>query len=132
MRIMPKNNFIKELRISRDLTQEDLAGRMNTTQETVQRLESGRRKLTYQWIRLLADALGVHPSEITEGPATAIPKNEEERTVLQAFRGLSDREQKMFSAMLTTFSSDMPALPDQAPTQIPNPQSDKKSKKMKK
>lgn len=97
---MERHNFIKDIRKSKSLTQADLADRAGTTQETIQRLENGKRRLTYDWIKKLSDALGVHPIEITEGPVTDIPKNTEEKEILETFRGLSETEQKLFSSMI--------------------------------
>jgi transcriptional regulator with XRE-family HTH domain len=61
---MKKPSKLKILRNNADLTQEELAERANTSQQKIQQLESGKRRLTVDWVVLLADALGVHPSEL--------------------------------------------------------------------
>ncbi|HOO52310.1 MAG TPA: helix-turn-helix transcriptional regulator [Alphaproteobacteria bacterium] len=97
---MDQNNHIKNIRKTKGLTQADLADLAGTTQETIQRLENGKRRLTYDWIKRLSDALGVHPIEITEGPVPDIPKSKEEKEILDTFRELSETEQKLFSSMM--------------------------------
>ncbi|OIN87574.1 MAG: hypothetical protein AUJ12_02300 [Alphaproteobacteria bacterium CG1_02_46_17] len=101
-----QNNYIKDIRKSQNLTQSELADRVGTTQETIQRLENGKRRLTYDWIKKIADALAVHPSEITEGPVSAIPRNNAEKHILEAYRELSEQEQKIFGTMLRSFSTE--------------------------
>lgn len=109
---MAQMNYIKQIRRRENLTQEDLAEKCGTTQETIQRLESGKRRLTYDWIKRLADALGVHSSEITEGPTATIPRTSEEKEILETFRGLSESGQKLFGAMLRSLKDDTPSPPD--------------------
>jgi transcriptional regulator with XRE-family HTH domain len=57
-------NRIYELREMANLTQEALATKIGTTYPTIQRLETGKIKLTEDKIRLLAGVFGVHPGEI--------------------------------------------------------------------
>ncbi len=56
----------------RGLTQGALANRTETTAATVQRLESGMRKLTLDWIERIAIGLECDPSEIIRS-AAAVP-----------------------------------------------------------
>jgi transcriptional regulator with XRE-family HTH domain len=60
---------IKEMRISRGLTQEGLAKKMNTKQPSIARIESGRGgEQTDGFLKKFADALGVkfNPSSFSE------------------------------------------------------------------
>lgn len=59
-------NRIKELREAKKWTQSELASRMGTSDATVQRLETGKRKLREKWIRIAAEALECHVAEILE------------------------------------------------------------------
>lgn len=61
-------NRIRELREARGLTGKQLAEMVGTTQETISRLETGRRKLTHDWMRLIAKALGVTPADLITAP----------------------------------------------------------------
>lgn len=57
-------NRIRELRTERRLSTYDLANLVGTTQPTIHRLETGKRKLTVDWMRRIADALGVAPEDL--------------------------------------------------------------------
>ncbi len=65
-------NRIKELRLMRELTQGALGDRAATTAATIQRLESGMRKLTLDWIERIAIGLECDPLEIIRS-AKAVP-----------------------------------------------------------
>lgn len=64
-------NRIRELRKLKGLSAEELAARIGTTPTQVRRLETGKRKLTVEWMRSIADALGVHPAELLDAAARA-------------------------------------------------------------
>ncbi len=55
---------IKELREARDLTQEELASRADTTVGTVSRLESAKSAPAWATVMQLIDALGVSLPEL--------------------------------------------------------------------
>ena len=57
-------NRIRELREGRGWSQQQLADQINTTHGTVSRIETGERKLTDKWVRLISGALAVHPGEL--------------------------------------------------------------------
>ena len=57
-------NRIRELRKAADLTMDQLAERANTSQQQIQRLETGTRRLTQEWMDRIAEALNVHPAEL--------------------------------------------------------------------
>lgn len=57
---------LRDLRLSRALSQRDLAQLSGVAQQTVVDLELGRREPRLQTIRRLALALGVEPSDIDE------------------------------------------------------------------
>lgn len=101
---MAPPHYLKEIRKQRNMTQSDLAELVGTTQETIQRLESGRRRLTYDWICKLADGLGVHPSEITEGPSKTQPHGDREIAILNTYRTLSEPDQRKFRTLLSLIS----------------------------
>lgn len=54
-------NRIQELRVERGMTQKTLAEYCNTTQSAIARLETGKRKLTEHWLKVIAEALQVAP-----------------------------------------------------------------------
>ncbi|MDP4279673.1 MAG: helix-turn-helix transcriptional regulator [Dehalococcoides mccartyi] len=55
---------LKELRLSKFLSQADLAKSAGMTKETIGRLETGKHKPNFVTIRKLATALEVKPEEI--------------------------------------------------------------------
>jgi transcriptional regulator with XRE-family HTH domain len=57
-------NRIKELREAQDISALQLAEMLGTTQSTIWRLETGERKLSEDWMRRIAKALGVRPTEL--------------------------------------------------------------------
>lgn len=99
-------NFIKQLREDRRLTTAQLAEKVGTSQQQISNLENGKRKLSWQWIQRLADALECHSLEITEGSSTIAPRNDQEKELLRRFRGFNDGEKQMFSHMLKSFKNE--------------------------
>lgn len=93
-----KKNFIKQLREQRNLTLQQLADACNTTHQQISNLENNKRKLTWEWMQRVADALECHPLDLVEGPAE--PKDQSERELIKAYRGLADGEKQIFSHML--------------------------------
>lgn len=57
-------NRIKELRTLAGMTLEQVAEKGGTSLQTVQRLETGKMRLSEKWMRQLAPALGVQPHEL--------------------------------------------------------------------
>lgn len=64
-------NRIREIRKSKGVSAEELAARVGTSPTQVRRLETGSRKLTVEWMRSIAEALGVHPAELLDVAARA-------------------------------------------------------------
>lgn len=93
-------NYIREIRITKGWSQEKLAEVMGTTAATIQRHEQGKRRksLDMDTIRRYAEALECHPSDITDGPGSLVPKNEIQKKILQAMNQLSDKEQEMYGS----------------------------------
>lgn len=61
---MASVNNIARLREEKRWSRPDLAKRMNTSPQQVERLEKGLRNLRQEWIDRAADALGVTPADI--------------------------------------------------------------------
>ena len=57
-------NRIKELREAQKLTLDEVAERAGTSAQNISRLERGTRRLTEEWIRIVARGLDVDPSVI--------------------------------------------------------------------
>lgn len=50
-------NRIRAMRNARNMTQEELAEKVNTTKQQIWRLENGQRQLTQEWLVRLSKAL---------------------------------------------------------------------------
>ncbi len=57
-------NNIAALREARDWSRPQLAEKMHTSAQQVERLEKGQRRLTQEWMERAAEALGVDPTDI--------------------------------------------------------------------
>ena len=87
----PRPNRIEQLRLDRGWSMEELAQRCvpATTAATINKLEKGQVKLTFEWAHKLSRALEVHPYDLRDDPALS-PR---EQAMLRIFRGLEDRDQ---------------------------------------
>lgn len=77
------DNRIRELRKNRGFTLEQLARRANTTNQQVQRLETGKRRLTTEWMERLAQALGCRPADL-------LPEAEPRTVAIVGYVGAGD------------------------------------------
>jgi transcriptional regulator with XRE-family HTH domain len=94
-------NRLRELRTAHQLTLEQVAERAGTSVQQISRLELGERRLTDEWMRRLATALGVHPFELLV-PDTkdrhGSPQDLQDLEILRAWR-LLNREERRIVAM---------------------------------
>ena len=60
-------NRVKDLRVERALTQEELAKKAGVGKNTVNRIERNETEPHMSTLRKLADALGVEPARIVKG-----------------------------------------------------------------
>lgn len=68
-------NNIEKLREARGWARPELAKRMGTSPQQVERLEKGQRKLSQEWIDKAAHAFGVTPADIiSEGVSLVVPE----------------------------------------------------------
>lgn len=59
-------NHLKAWREFRELSQEDLAEKVDTTASQISMLETGERGLSAKWLRKLAPALGTTPGHLLD------------------------------------------------------------------
>jgi repressor LexA len=67
-----RGNIIRAIREARGMTQEQLAAAVGSNHSTIGRLETGRRRLTKEWMVRLARALNCDPSEFLADGATGL------------------------------------------------------------
>ncbi len=88
-------NRIKQLREIRGWSQAELGSRLNppTSQQQIDKLEKGQRRMTVDWLNKFAAAFECDPLLILGEVAPMTPK---EQAVLGLFRGLTAEEQDAF------------------------------------
>jgi len=98
--LSPMPNRIRELRIARNLTLEYVADRVGTSVQQISRLELGNRRLTDNWMRRIASAIGVQPADLftDSGPDDReIVQSPQEIKLLRFWRLLSIEEKRMIA-----------------------------------
>jgi transcriptional regulator with XRE-family HTH domain len=71
-RIGPRRPFkhhLREWRLARGLSQQQLADRLDTSKGQISRWESGRRAMSGDVIAALADALSIEPGDLFRDPS---------------------------------------------------------------
>lgn len=96
----PRPNRLEELRQAAGLTMQQLADMVGCTSSQISKLEKGSLQMSWTWQQKLADALGVHPSELRNESAV-VARTPQEEEILGVYRGLSDVEQEIFRTMVT-------------------------------
>lgn len=107
------NHRIKEMRISRGLSQKALASRIGVSDAAVSKIESGTNNPADRTIMLIADVLGVSESWLRTGEGDPEPKpvssamdalvkernlSELDRNMLESFLSLSPQQREAFNA----------------------------------
>lgn len=92
-------NRVRFMREDRGLTQEELAERVGSDKGTISRIESGRRRLTQDWMNRIARVLECAPWELLPLPEQPEVLAPDEKAVLELYRGLSERERAQFRAV---------------------------------
>ncbi|WP_428247248.1 helix-turn-helix domain-containing protein [Ferrovibrio sp.] len=87
-------NRLRDLRLDRGLTQEELAEKLGTTKQHLGRLENSKSRLSTEWIERLAEALQCHPLELLEDTVPAVTPDE--KAVLELYRGLAEADRRAF------------------------------------
>jgi transcriptional regulator with XRE-family HTH domain len=104
-RLLAMGNRIRELRLQRNLTLEEVADGAGTSVQQISRLELGDRRLTDDWMRRIAPALGVQPADLLarSGPDDReVVQNLEERKLLLFWRGLDIDDRLIIAAIART------------------------------
>ena len=96
-------NRIRELRKARGLTLQALAERVQASNQHISHLESGRRRLTTDWIERLAKGLDCDPLALLDARAEEI--TEQELMLLKVFRNLNVDQREAFIAAADALAS---------------------------
>ena len=88
-------NRIKELRIERDLSQQDLANRLDVNKQTISQYERGVREPNFEKLLLLCDIFNVSSDYLLgKDSRTSRLVDTKERQLIDLFRSL-DEDEKM-------------------------------------
>lgn len=79
-------NNIARFREDRGWSRPDLAKRMNTSPQQVERLEKGQRNLKQEWIDRAAEAFGVTPADIISPDAPGVGQQRSTNEIQLAYR----------------------------------------------
>lgn len=82
-------NRIREIRKQQGMSLEKLAELAGTTHQTIQRLETGERRLNEDWMEVISKALGVKPEDLISRGLSPV-----QRKLLQLTDGLPQEEQE--------------------------------------
>lgn len=88
-------NRIKQLREAKGWSAERLAEEAGTSQQQIDRLEKGQRRMTTEWIHRISLALGCDGSDLIP---ELVAKDE---TWIKELRALGEEAQKEFEALFT-------------------------------
>jgi len=87
------SNRIKVFREARGLSLEGLAKLVGTTNQQISLLETGKRKLTSEWLGRLGSALGCHPwALVSEDLPSGL--NHQEIRLLEGFQRVSAAQRR--------------------------------------
>ena len=96
-------NRIREWRKAANLTLDQLAELVGSTNQHLSRLERGERQLNTKWMNRLAPALRCKPSDLLYDSDSVL--SAEERTLLKRYRDLSDGDRDTVARMVTALAS---------------------------
>lgn len=85
-------NFLREWRLFRKFTQQQLADRVDTTANMIQYLEKGERALSAKWLRKLAPALDTTPGMILDHDPHALDND-----IIEIWATASNREKRQIA-----------------------------------
>jgi transcriptional regulator with XRE-family HTH domain len=79
-------NKIREMRIARDWSQDQLAAAAHCSKAQISDLERGNRSLDIDWMRRIAAALGVTPGELLSRADNPLLPEGDERDIVERYR----------------------------------------------
>ena len=92
-------NHLRAWREFRQMTQEQLAAKIETTGAVISLLESGDRQLSPKWLRRLAPALGTTPGFLLDHRPTDLPT-----AFLDVIADIPEERRDQALAILSTFT----------------------------
>ena len=98
------DNRIRAFREARELALDRLAALVGSTNQQISNLETGKRRLTADWLRRLGEALDCHPWALVADDLPQ-PLDLQEIRLLDSFRDLADAPRQAVLQLLESISS---------------------------
>jgi transcriptional regulator with XRE-family HTH domain len=95
------SNRIRDFRLARGWSMEDLAVRAGTDRQRIYQLEHGFARLNEDWMRRLATAFEIAPVELLAPEDQGFVLSDDERLIIENFRKLSDQHRPLVVPFLT-------------------------------
>lgn len=119
-------NYIREQRELKGLSQTALADLANTTHQQIHFLETGKRKLTWEWIKRLSVALDVPALFLVGVNEEQDAGSDHERELVALIRTLTPKEQRFLYNVASSLGKDddedqTGPLKNPAPPHAPKP-----------
>lgn len=102
------DNRIAELRVMRGLSITQMAEKVNANLQTYHDVETGKTRLSLDWMRRIARALEVAPSELLLPSDLKFDLTDKELELLALIRALPDDRRSLVPAIIASI------IPDQA------------------
>ncbi|MBS1770554.1 MAG: helix-turn-helix transcriptional regulator [Acidobacteria bacterium] len=97
------DNRIRVFREARGLSLDKLAALVGSTNQQISNLETGKRRLTADWLLRLGEALGCHPWALVADDLPQ-PLGLDEIRLLDSFRDLADAPRQAVLQLLESIS----------------------------
>jgi transcriptional regulator with XRE-family HTH domain len=94
----PKNH-LRAWREFREMSQEELADRLDTAKGVISLLENGKRPLSDKWLRRLAEVLETNPGHILD-----VDPNELDNDIIDIWTRIPERDREQAARILRTFT----------------------------
>lgn len=92
-------NYLKQWRLYREMSQDELAAKIDTTKAVISLLENEKRPLSSKWLRKLADALDTSPGYILDHDP-----NEISADIFSIWNGIDQIDREQAARILSTFT----------------------------
>jgi DNA-binding XRE family transcriptional regulator len=103
------DNRIAELRAARGLSVTQMAEKVNANLQTYHDVETGKTRLSLDWMRRIARALEVAPSELLLPSDLAYDLSDQELELLMLIRALPEERRGLVPAIVASMSADIAA-----------------------
>lgn len=104
-------NRIAPLRLAAGLTLDQMAERLNTARNTYHDIETGRTRLSIEWMRRIARVLGCAPADLLPREDLPYALEPDELSLLQLIRSLPPEQRALVPRLVTALGGGAAATP---------------------